>query len=371
MRKTLNLFLLLIVACTSLQAQEIFFERYGESVEFLAVIPYNDLVFQEGRQEAEYQFSVSIKDSNGRQAASLERTLLVPRKSWMKDQAIPLFFREKLSPGKYIAQIRLRNLLLGGKSNLERSFSVGASSTQIGQAFLVCQKEGLEFIPSGMNALGFPLEAFQIRQSHSLPVDSLLIRLDDVATVHYPEHGNLNIDIVSLVNELQPEHVSLTVFEGNIRYEMEPFFYNKWFTYNQRYSYKDQIEQLRYVANQNEWRSLRAVPKADYQEAIERFWQVHDPTPGTIRNEARESFNARVITADERFTLHKRLKGWRSDRGRIYIKYGEPDEILAESQPLDEDPYIMWIYYKEKLEFIFTDSGGYGQYKLRNKDEEL
>jgi len=169
MRITLSLFLLLIVACTSLQAQEIFFECYGESVEFLAVIPYNDLIFKEGRQEAEYQFSVSIKDSNGRQAASLERTLLIPRKSWMQDNAIPLFFREKLSPGKYTAQIRLRNLVLGGKNSLERSFSVGASSTQIGQAFLVCQKESLEFIPSGMNALGFPLEAFRIRQSYSLP----------------------------------------------------------------------------------------------------------------------------------------------------------------------------------------------------------
>ena len=33
-------------------------------------------------------------------------------------------------------------------------------------------------------------------------------------------------------------------------------------------------------------------------------------------------------------------------------------------------PYIVWIYYSRNLEFEFADTGGFGQYKLRNKDEE-
>jgi len=64
------------------------------------------------------------------------------------------------------------------------------------------------------------------------------------------------------------------------------------------------------------------------------------------------------------------LKGWKSDRGRIYIKYGEPDEVYNEVHPLDLKPYIVWVYYRPNLVFVFMDMGGYGQYELRNKDEE-
>jgi GWxTD domain-containing protein len=64
---------------------------------------------------------------------------------------------------------------------------------------------------------------------------------------------------------------------------------------------------------------------------IERFWLGRDPTPGTLRNEYREEFWARVEDANLRFSTAG--PGWKSDRGRILILLGWPDRIESEDFP--------------------------------------
>jgi GWxTD domain-containing protein len=63
---------------------------------------------------------------------------------------------------------------------------------------------------------------------------------------------------------------------------------------------------------------------------IEQFWQRRDPTPGTDYNEFKAEHYRRIAYANEQFTFHD-LPGWKTDRGRIYIRYGAPDE--KESHP--------------------------------------
>jgi GWxTD domain-containing protein len=58
---------------------------------------------------------------------------------------------------------------------------------------------------------------------------------------------------------------------------------------------------------------------------IEQFWLRRDPTPGTLENEFREEHYRRIAYANEHFA--SRIPGWKTDRGRIYITYGPPDEI--------------------------------------------
>jgi GWxTD domain-containing protein len=62
---------------------------------------------------------------------------------------------------------------------------------------------------------------------------------------------------------------------------------------------------------------------------IEAFWQRRDPTPDTEENEYKEEHYQRIAYANEHFAAG--IPGWKSDRGRIYIMYGKPDEI--ESHP--------------------------------------
>jgi GWxTD domain-containing protein len=62
---------------------------------------------------------------------------------------------------------------------------------------------------------------------------------------------------------------------------------------------------------------------------IEAFWQRRDPTPDTVENEYKEEHYRRITYANEHFSSG--VPGWKTDRGRIYIIHGAPDEI--ESSP--------------------------------------
>jgi GWxTD domain-containing protein len=58
---------------------------------------------------------------------------------------------------------------------------------------------------------------------------------------------------------------------------------------------------------------------------IEAFWQRRDPTPDTEENEYKEEHYQRIAYANEHFAAG--IPGWKTDRGRIYIVFGKPDEI--------------------------------------------
>jgi GWxTD domain-containing protein len=58
---------------------------------------------------------------------------------------------------------------------------------------------------------------------------------------------------------------------------------------------------------------------------IEAFWQRRDPTPDTEENEYKEEHYQRIAYANEHFAAG--VPGWKTDRGRIYIVFGKPDEI--------------------------------------------
>jgi GWxTD domain-containing protein len=65
------------------------------------------------------------------------------------------------------------------------------------------------------------------------------------------------------------------------------------------------------------------------QQFVEQFWLRRDPTPDTEENEYKEEHYRRIAYANEHFASG--IPGWKTDRGRIYITFGPPDEI--ESHP--------------------------------------
>ena len=97
------------------------------------------------------------------------------------------------------------------------------------------------------------------------------------------------------------------------------------------------------------------------------FWKGRDPTAGTPRNEAREAFYGRIAEADRRFTdqQHGSRKGWRTDMGRVYIRMGEPVEILRRSQVGLAAPYQVWRFSgAREMWYVFVDRTNFGSYDL-------
>ncbi len=74
---------------------------------------------------------------------------------------------------------------------------------------------------------------------------------------------------------------------------------------------------------------------------IQQFWLHRDPTPGTPENEFKQEHYRRIAYVNQKFAEPSVPAGWRTDRGRIYIMYGPPDEI--ESHP--SEAFEQWMYH--------------------------
>jgi GWxTD domain-containing protein len=70
---------------------------------------------------------------------------------------------------------------------------------------------------------------------------------------------------------------------------------------------------------------MRLQTDEEREQFIENFWLRRDPSPDTIENEYKEEHYRRIAYANEHFPSG--IPGWKTDRGRIYITYGPPDEI--------------------------------------------
>ena len=87
-------------------------------------------------------------------------------------------------------------------------------------------------------------------------------------------------------------------------------------------------EEVPYIISDEERTAfLQLQTNEEREQFIEAFWQRRDPTPDTVENEFKEEHYRRIAYANERFASG--IPGWRTDRGRIYIIWGPPDEIEA------------------------------------------
>ena len=134
-------------------------------------------------------------------------------------------------------------------------------------------------------------------------------------------------------------------------------------------SYLDRITLMEYITTPEEMETLKSATPEERKKIYREFWKKHDPTPMTERNEAEEKYFQRVEIANEKFRPPE--EGWRSDRGRILIKFGPPDEIREQPFSVATNPYEIWYYYGPNYKFIFSDEHGIGKYALLNREEEM
>ena len=119
---------------------------------------------------------------------------------------------------------------------------------------------------------------------------------------------------------------------------------------------------------------------------IKLFWHLRDPDPDTEENEYREQYYERRAYANEHFSSGK--PGSLTDRGRIYIKFGKPDEIEAHPagglyQRMSYEgggstttyPFEKWFYryipgVGSGVEIEFVDSSGSGEFRIARDSNE-
>jgi GWxTD domain-containing protein len=122
------------------------------------------------------------------------------------------------------------------------------------------------------------------------------------------------------------------------------------------------LEVLSLIATNEELSELRDAVFEDRPRAWMEFWKKRDPTPGTDINEALEEHLRRVRYVNAEFGSVD--PGWKTDRGRVYIKHGQPDQVDTATDPYMQGEYLIWRYYINNLVFVFYDRFGLGDYRL-------
>jgi GWxTD domain-containing protein len=154
-------------------------------------------------------------------------------------------------------------------------------------------------------------------------------------------------------------------------------------------AYKDWLEKdVTYVITDEERKAFKKLQTDDEREKfIEEFWRRRDPDPDTDENEFKEEYYERIAYANEHFASG--IPGWKTDRGRIWIMYGKPDE--RETHPMGGSydrpsyegggntstyPFETWFYrylpgVGSGVEIEFVDPTGSGEYRIaRNPNEK-
>lgn len=129
-------------------------------------------------------------------------------------------------------------------------------------------------------------------------------------------------------------------------------------------NWEEAVDMLVHIATHDELKTLRATPQENRVDAFAAFWKSKDPNPETGDNEWQEEYYRRIRHADQRFTTAFR-RGWRTDFGTVYVKYGEPDEVERFPFERGSKPYQIWNYYAQRRRFLFIDVNGNGEYRLQ------
>jgi hypothetical protein len=75
-----------------------------------------------------------------------------------------------------------------------------------------------------------------------------------------------------------------------------------------------------------------------------------------------EEYYYRVNFANRRYSAV--TDGWKTDRGFVLVKFGEPDIVERRPHSFDFEPYEVWVYQRMGRQYIFVDKTGFGDYQL-------
>jgi GWxTD domain-containing protein len=176
-------------------------------------------------------------------------------------------------------------------------------------------------------------------------------------------------------------------------------------------------DDVHFLLSADDEESFARLSPGEMERYLDDFWAARDPVPATGENEARTTFRRRVEHANRLYTHPGRGKGMFSDMGRVYIRYGEPSEVITQVVPTgdetvdlaiahiidtedrsigdvnakgpggDQRPFELWIYEgdaglppdadpkaanrprRHRLVFLFVDELGTGDYRLRYTTE--
>ena len=152
--------------------------------------------------------------------------------------------------------------------------------------------------------------------------------------------------------------------------------------------YKEWLDKdVTYIITEDERSLFKSLKNDEERESfIQQFWDRRNPDPRSDYNAFKEEHYRRIAYANQHFTSG--VPGWRTDRGRVYITWGEPTR--RETHPTGGQYYRTWRegggqtsrypwedwWYRhidgigDDIELLFVDSSISGEYRLAMYGDE-
>ncbi|MDK9700756.1 MAG: GWxTD domain-containing protein [bacterium] len=136
------------------------------------------------------------------------------------------------------------------------------------------------------------------------------------------------------------------------------------------------VRDLHYIVDEKVLETVKLLPDIEQLQWLTDFWAERDPTPGTAVNEKMEDYRKQLASTTKFSSGEK--EGWQTDRGRILLTFGPPDDIndsSFESTLFSEEayhdsgtnrPFVIWRYntLAGGVVFVFGDLRLWGDYQL-------
>ena len=357
----------------------------------------------EGHYLANYELNITLLDDKGLEVKSFtrDRQIVAADESGTRVDFRTSQISVDLPPGKYVAHFKLKDKASSRINQQEMEIKLEPlhgktpvmSRIEFTQAFQksteqenVFSKGDILVVPSVSRLFG-SLDSDRIVYYYEIyPGSDSAEKVVVETRIRHYRRGMIYRDTLHLTLGTLPERqlreVSLTDFLPG-EYELDitllgrrnkkldgatQLFRVAWTQEGMvRNDWKATVQQLRLFSDDVDVGDMEDLKTFEARvKAFDQFWAERDPTEGTAENEARTAFYYRVRIANERFGI-MRMEGWRSDRGRIYIQYGEPDFMVEEPFSLSNHPYQVWQYTRisPNRRFVFVDENEDGDYRLQ------
>lgn len=130
-------------------------------------------------------------------------------------------------------------------------------------------------------------------------------------------------------------------------------------------TFTQMLDYLRYYVSSQRLQAMRDAPPETRASLWAAFLRDTDPVPQTPPHEGLRDYFSRIAQANVRFREEGQA-GWLTDRGRVMVALGQPDQIY---EPTMSDigqrgRSLIWEYREHRLQVVFVDQTGFGRWRM-------
>ncbi len=361
-------FLIFLLSFSCIYSADLSSERVGQETLITLRIDTNELFSK--KDKISYRVIFEVLDDKGITAYLMKKDIEIAANLLEDNQRLIYSLKTDLVSGEYKAYLKLNNKLRKDKKEEKFEFTVDENQ-HFSNLYLLKKVEDIFLEVLAWDDVNESQSVF-LYQLYEEKVAGLKLVSENsskrkVTELSASKELNYKLEKTDLLEGFTNNYIEFTlqnrIYQKDLKLEQ---YLN---SFQRKYSWEDQLNQIKYIVNDKTWKEINSNKKLTTSERVLGFWDLNNPKESNS-NTLQDVFYNRVLYADRKFSVHRYKQGWETDRGRIYIKFGEPDEINADNNPIGKYPTQTWYYYRLNKTFIFYDRSRIEDYKLYNKEEE-